>query len=56
MTLDDIDTWWVIYSQFVGTDYKSGISFALSNDPEAHSCKDRIIMAEMTHGNGLWHA
>ena len=56
MTFDDLDTWRVTYSQFVGADSKSGISFALKNDPEAQgSCKLRIITAEMSYGNGPWH-
>ena len=34
-------------------DSKSGISFALNNDPEAQgSCKLRIITAEMSYGHG----
>ena len=35
MTLDDLDTWGVAYSQFVGVDSKYGIGFALNNVPEA---------------------
>ena len=47
----------VIFSQLVGADSKSGISFALNNDPEAQdSCKARIITAEMSQGNGQWQA
>ena len=47
MTFDDLDTWRVTYSQFVGADSKYGISFALNNDPEAQdSCKLRIITVE----------
>ena len=58
MTFDDFDTWRVIYSQSVSADSKSGISFALNNVPDAaqDSCKVRIITAEMSHGNGPWHA
>ena len=57
MTFDDLDTWWVIYSQFVGVNSKSGISFALNNDQEAQdSYKLRIITAEMSYGNGPWHS
>ena len=57
MTLDDLDIWRVIRSQFVGADSKSAISFALKSDPEAQdSCKVRIITAEMSYGNGQWHA
>ena len=42
MTFDDLETLWVIYSQLVGDDSKSGISFALNNVPEAQdSCKAR---------------
>ena len=42
MTFDDIDTWLVIYNQFVGADSKYDISFALSNVPKAKdSCKFR---------------
>ena len=53
MTFDDLDTWRVTYGQFVGADSKSGISFALNNDPEAQgSCQLRIITVEMSYGNG----
>ena len=39
--------------QFIGADSKSGIGFALNNDPGAQgSCKVRIITAEMSHENG----
>ena len=56
MTLDDFDTWWVLYSQFVGVDSKSGIRFALNNVPEAQdSCKVRKKV-EIGYGNGLWQA
>ena len=49
MALDDVDTWRVIYGQFVGADSKYGNSFALNNDPEAQdSCKVIIITAEMS--------
>ena len=42
MTLDDLDTWPVVYSQFVGADSKYDIAFALNNVPEAQaSCKVR---------------
>ena len=42
MTSDDFDTWRVLYSQFVGADFKSGISFVLNNVPDAQdSCKAR---------------
>ena len=46
MTFDDLGTWRVIYSQFVGADSKYGISFALNNNKAQDSCKVRIIMAE----------
>ena len=51
MTFDDVDSWWVTCSQFVGADFKSGISFVdLSNDPEAQdSCNARIITDEMSN-------
>ena len=46
-----------MYSVFVGVDFKSGISFALDNDPEAEDSNTVIIVtAEMGHGNGPWHA
>ena len=35
MTSDDLDTWWVFHSQFVGADSRYGISFALNNVPAA---------------------
>ena len=53
MTFDDVGnggpyTYIYIYSH---------ISIALNNDPEAQdSYKVRIKMAEMSHGNGPWHA
>ena len=54
MTFDDLDSWLVPYSQFVGPDSKSGISFDLNNDPEAQgSCKLRIVTTEMSYGNEL---
>ena len=57
MTFDDIDTWRVIYSQFVGVDSIFGISFALNNVSEAQdSYKIRIITAEMSYGKGPWHS
>ena len=37
MTFDDIDTWLVIYNQFVGADSKSDISYALNNDPKTQN-------------------
>ena len=47
MTLDDLDTWRVIFSQFVGADSVSGIHFALNNDPEAQdSYKVRFGITE----------
>ena len=50
MTLDDLDTWPDVYSQFVGVYSKSGISFGLNYVPEAqHSCKVR----ENNGRNGL---
>ena len=53
MNFYDFDKRWVIYGQFIGADSKSGISFALNNDPEAQdSCKVTIITAEMSHRNG----
>ena len=57
MTSDDFDTWWVVYSQFVGADFKSGISFALNNVPEATlAVKLEKITVEMGYGNGPWQA
>ena len=42
MIFGDLDTWRVIYSQFVGADSKSVIGFSLNNVPEAQdSCKVR---------------
>ena len=42
MTSDDFGTWWIVYSQIVGADSKTGISFALNNVTEAQeSCKVR---------------
>ena len=39
----------VIFSRFVGVDFKFSISFALNNDPEAQeSCPAIIITAEMS--------
>ena len=58
MTSDDFDTWQVVYSQFVGADSKSGISFALNVVPKAQDiCKVRNkITVEMGYGNGPWQA
>ena len=57
MPFDNLDTWRVINSQFVGTYSKSDICFAPHNEPEAQdSCKIRIITTEMSPGNGPWHA
>ena len=56
MNFDDLDTWRVIHSQFVGTDSKSGINVALNSDLKAQDiCEVRIITAEMSHGNSPWH-
>ena len=42
MTFDDLDTWRVVYGQFVGADSKSGISVARNDVPEAQDgCKVR---------------
>ena len=43
MTSHDFDTWRVVYSQFVGADSESGISFALNNvaSEAQDSCKFR---------------
>ena len=55
MTFDNLDTWRIIYSQFVSAASKSGISFVPNNYPEAQDgCKVRIITTEMSHGNGPW--
>ena len=35
VTLDDLDTWWVIYRQFIGTVSEYDIHFGLNNDLEA---------------------
>ena len=55
MTFGDLDTWRVIFSQFVDADSKSGISFALKNVLEAQdSCKVKNITVEMSYGNSPW--
>ena len=57
MTFDDLDTWRVIYNQFVGVDSKSGISAALNNNSYTQdSCQIRIITAEMSYGNAPWYS
>ena len=57
MTSDDIDTWGVINSQFIGVHSKYDISFALNNVPEVQdSCKATKITNEMSYGNGPWQA
>ena len=57
MTFDDLDTWWIFYSRFVGADSKYNIIFVLNNDPEAQaSCKVIIITAEMNYGSPPWHS
>ena len=33
MIFDDLETWRVIYSQFVGIDFKYGMTFTLNNAP-----------------------
>ena len=40
MTLDDLDTWRVIYSVFIGADLESDIHFALNNHPDAQIRKE----------------
>ena len=56
MFLDDLDTWWVIYSVFISADFESGLRFVVNNDAEAQdSYKVRIMTAEMSHGNGQRH-
>ena len=47
MTFDDIDTWWVTYSQLVGAGSKSSISYALNNDPEAQESYKRLIITAL---------
>ena len=59
MALNDLDTWWVKSSVFIGADFESGTHFALNNDPEAQDgFKVRIVTPEMSqsHGNGPWYA
>ena len=54
MTLDDLDIWWLLYSQFVDADSESDIHFALNIDPDAQdSYTFGIITAESTHRNGM---
>ena len=49
MTLDDLDTWQVMYSVFLGAAFEFGTSFTLNNDPEVHgSYKVKIITSEMS--------
>ena len=52
MTSDELDTWRVVYSQFVGADFKYGISFALN---KTTSMRLRIaVKLEKNNGrNGL---
>ena len=50
MTSDEFDTWWVVYSQFVGDNSKYGISFALNNVPEA---QDNCTVTRNNGRNGL---
>ena len=57
MTLHDIDTWRVLSCVFIGADVDFDIHFALNDDPEAQNrYKFRIVMAEMSHEIGPWHA
>ena len=47
MTLDDFDTWRVMYSKFVYAYYKYDIYFALINYPEALDSQEvRVAMTE----------
>ena len=57
MSSDDLDTWLVLYSQFVGANSKSDIRFAINNVPGVQdSCNVRKkITVEMGYGNGPWH-
>ena len=45
MTLDDLDTFRVKYSVFIGAELESDIHFALSNHPDAHTRKKQLIEA-----------
>ena len=45
MTSDDLDTWRVIYSVFIGAELESDIHFALSSHPDAQTRKKQIIEA-----------
>ena len=57
MILTDLNTWWVMYSVFLGADSESDICFALNNDPKAQdSYKVGIITAKKSHGNDQWHS
>ena len=40
MTSDDLDTWRVTYSVFLGAELESGIQFALNNYLDAQTLKN----------------
>ena len=53
MTLQDLDTWWAMYGQFVDVGSESSVYFALNIEPEAkNSYKARIVRVETNHRNG----
>ena len=56
MTSDDFDSWRVVYSQFVVTDSKSSISFALNVLRLRRAVKVDKITVEIGYGNGSWRA
>ena len=45
MTSDDLDTWRVIYSVFLGAELEPDIHFALSNHADAQTRKKQLIEA-----------
>ena len=44
MTSDDLDTWRVIYSVFLGAEFESDIYFALNNNPDAQIRKKKHLI------------
>ena len=57
MTLNDLDTWCVMYSVFTGDDVEYGIHFvSLTVITMIRIGKNRIVTAKMSHEEDPWHA
>ena len=49
MTSDDLDTWRVISSVFIGAELESDIHFVLNNHPDAQLAKKLTEAAKLTY-------